>query len=59
LQPAGAANVPSGYFKTPQELALWSRAVGYNWSDNIVTGESTGYRMSFVPYSKEFLFVKL
>jgi hypothetical protein len=33
--------------------------VGYNWSDNIVTGESTGYRMSFVPYSKEFLFVKL
>jgi Xaa-Pro dipeptidase len=33
--------------------------VGYNWSDNIVTGESTGYRMSCVPYSKEFLFVKL
>lgn len=33
--------------------------VGYNWSDNIVTGGSTGYRMSFVPYSKEFLFVKL
>lgn len=33
--------------------------VGYNWSDNIVTGKNTGYRMSFVPYSKEWSFVKL
>ena len=33
--------------------------VGYNWSDNIVTGVNTGYRMSFVPYTKDWLFVKL
>ncbi|UAK22923.1 M24 family metallopeptidase [Sphingomonas nostoxanthinifaciens] len=33
--------------------------VGYNWSDNIVTGKDTGYRMSFVPYTKEWSFVKL
>ncbi|MBL8271146.1 MAG: aminopeptidase P family protein [Steroidobacter sp.] len=33
--------------------------VGYNWSDNIVTGVKSGYRMSFTPYSKEWLFVRL
>jgi Xaa-Pro aminopeptidase len=33
--------------------------VGYNWSDNIVTGEKTGYRMSFTPYTKEWSFVKI
>ena len=33
--------------------------VGYNWSDNVVTGDGTGYRMSFTPYSKDWLFVKL
>ncbi|MFC0306843.1 aminopeptidase P family N-terminal domain-containing protein [Rhizorhabdus histidinilytica] len=33
--------------------------VGYNWSDSIVTGEASGYRMSRTPYSKEWLFVRL
>ena len=33
--------------------------VGYNWSDNIVTGVKSGYRMSFTPYSKEWLFVRI
>ncbi len=33
--------------------------VGYNWSDSIVTGGGTGYRMSFVPYTKDWLFLKL
>jgi len=33
--------------------------VGYNWSDSIVTGEASGYRMSRTPNSKEWLFVRL
>jgi Xaa-Pro dipeptidase len=33
--------------------------VGFNWSDTVVTGERTGYRMSMVPYSKEYLWIKL
>jgi Xaa-Pro aminopeptidase len=33
--------------------------VGFNWSDTIVVGEQKGYRMSMVPYSKEYLWIKL
>jgi Xaa-Pro aminopeptidase len=33
--------------------------IGYNWSDNIVTGINSGYRMSFTPYSKDWLFVRI
>jgi Xaa-Pro aminopeptidase len=33
--------------------------VGYNWSDNVVTGVKSGYRMSFTPYSKDWLFVRI
>ena len=32
---------------------------GFNWSDTVVTGLKSGYRMSRVPYSKEYLFIKL
>jgi Xaa-Pro aminopeptidase len=32
---------------------------GFNWSDTVVTGARSGYRMSMVPYSKEYLFIKL
>ena len=32
---------------------------GFNWSDTVVTGVKSGYRMSMVPYSKEYLFIKL
>ena len=32
---------------------------GFNWSDTIVVGEKTGYRMSRVPYSKEWCWLKL
>ncbi len=32
---------------------------GFNWSDTVVTGVKSGYRMSRVPYSKEYLFIKL
>jgi Xaa-Pro aminopeptidase len=32
---------------------------GFNWSDMVVTGIKSGYRMSRVPYSKEWLWVKL
>lgn len=44
-----------------EEPGLYDPAVGvgYNWSDSIVTGAGTGYRMSFVPYTKEWLFLKL
>ncbi len=35
------------------------KKVGFNWSDTVVTGEKTGYRMSMVPYSKEYLWIKL
>jgi Xaa-Pro aminopeptidase len=33
--------------------------IGYNWSDNIVTGVESGYRMSFTPYSRDWLFVNI
>ena len=32
---------------------------GFNWSDCVVTGAKSGYRMSRVPYSKEYLWVKI
>lgn len=35
------------------------KKVGFNWSDTIVTGVHSGYRMSMVPYSKEYLWIKL
>jgi Xaa-Pro aminopeptidase len=33
--------------------------VGFNWSDCVVTGAKAGYRMSRVPYSKEYLWLKI
>jgi Xaa-Pro dipeptidase len=33
--------------------------VGFNWSDHVVTGVKSGYRMSRVPYSKEWSWVKV
>jgi Xaa-Pro dipeptidase len=33
--------------------------VGFNWSDCVVTGEKAGYRMSRVPYSKEYLWLRI
>ncbi len=32
---------------------------GFNWSDTVVVGENSGYRMSRVPYSKEWCWIKL
>ena len=32
---------------------------GFNWSDTIVVGQKTSYRMSCVPYSKEWCFVRI
>lgn len=32
---------------------------GFNWSDTVVTGIKTGYRMSMVPYTKEWSWVRL
>ena len=32
---------------------------GFNWSNTIVVGEKAGYRMSFVPYTKEWCWLKL
>jgi Xaa-Pro dipeptidase len=32
---------------------------GFNWSDTVVTGTKSGYRMSRVPYSKEWCWIKL
>jgi Xaa-Pro dipeptidase len=32
---------------------------GFNWSDTVVTGVKSGYRMSHVPYSKEWCWIKL
>lgn len=32
---------------------------GFNWSDCVVTGVKSGYRMSRVPYSKEWCWIKL
>ena len=32
---------------------------GFNWSDHVVTGVKSGYRMSRVPYSKEWCFLKI
>jgi Xaa-Pro dipeptidase len=34
-------------------------ACGFNWSDTIVVGQKSGYRMSRVPYSKEWCWLKL
>jgi Xaa-Pro dipeptidase len=33
--------------------------VGFNWSDHVVTGVKSGYRMSRVPYSEEWSWVKI
>jgi Xaa-Pro dipeptidase len=32
---------------------------GFNWSDTVVTGTKSGYRMSRVPYSKEWCWIRL
>jgi Xaa-Pro dipeptidase len=32
---------------------------GFNWSDTVVTGANGGYRMSRVPYSKEWCWIKI
>jgi Xaa-Pro aminopeptidase len=32
---------------------------GFNWSDTIVVGTKSGYRMSRVPYTKEWCWIKL
>ena len=32
---------------------------GFNWSDTVVTAVKSGYRMSMVPYTKEWCFLKL
>jgi Xaa-Pro dipeptidase len=32
---------------------------GFNWSDTVVTGVKSGYRMSRVPYSQEWCWIKL
>jgi Xaa-Pro aminopeptidase len=36
-----------------------SRGCGFNWSDTIVVGKKSGYRMSRVPYSEEWCQIKL
>ncbi len=35
------------------------RGCGFNWSDTVVVGLRSGYRMSRVPYSKEWCWIKL
>jgi Xaa-Pro aminopeptidase len=35
------------------------KACGFNWSDTVVVGEGSGYRMSRVPYTEEWSWVKL
>lgn len=44
-----------------QEPGLYDpkNGYGFNWSDNIVTGQATGFRMSGVPYSREWSMLKL
>ena len=32
---------------------------GFNWSNTIVVGKKSGYRMSRVPYSKEWCWLKI
>ena len=36
-----------------------ARGCGFNWSDTIVVGEKAGYRMSQVPYSEEWCWIRL
>ena len=35
------------------------RGCGFNWSDTIVVGKKSGYRMSRVPYTTEWCWIKL
>ena len=35
------------------------RGCGFNWSDTVVVGKKSGYRMSRVPYSEEWCWLKL
>jgi Xaa-Pro dipeptidase len=44
-----------------EEPGLYDRKTlcGFNWSDCVVTGTKSGYRMSRVPYSKEWCWIKL
>jgi Xaa-Pro dipeptidase len=36
-----------------------ARGCGFNWSDTIVVGEKSGYRMSRVPYTEEWCWIRL
>jgi hypothetical protein len=40
-------------------LRRGEKKVGFNWSDTVVTGVKSRYRMSVVPYSKDYLWIKL
>lgn len=44
-----------------QEPGLYDpeHGCGFNWSDTVVVGERSGWRMSLVPYSKEWCWLKL
>jgi Xaa-Pro dipeptidase len=44
-----------------EEPGLYDPATGcgFNWSDTVVVGEKSGYRMSRVPYSKEWCWLKI
>lgn len=44
-----------------QEPGLYDseRGFGFNWSDTVVTGQDKGYRLSRVPYSREWNLLKL
>ena len=35
------------------------KSCGFNWSNTIVVGKKSGYRMSRVPYSKEWCWLKI
>ncbi|MBI4161719.1 MAG: aminopeptidase P family protein [Acidobacteria bacterium] len=35
------------------------KGCGFNWSDTVVVGEKSGYRMSRVPYTEEWCWIKI
>ena len=43
-----------------EEPGLYDPATGgFNWSDTVVVGEKPGYRMSRVPYGKDWCWLKI
>ena len=67
LKGSGLALLDSGFLSRVDRVAALQKTpsltsqhgCGFNWSDTVVVGKKSGYRMSRVPYSKEWCWIKI